>query len=114
MSGPFGIALAGLAMLVGTASAYAASGRVVFSGAVVEPTCLAEDVDGGEAAPSPPVTGLAPRRLACGQTPTDPGRSYSRTVIRLDAASVANNRLLDYFVSYASAAEARLVVRTYE
>jgi hypothetical protein len=35
-------------------------------------------------------------------------------VIRLDAAGVANNRLLDYFVGYANPADARLVVRTYE
>jgi hypothetical protein len=112
MSGPLGIALAGLVMLVGVSSAYAASGRVVFSGGVIEPTCLTEDVDGDMA--SPPVAGLAPRRLTCGRTPTEPGRSYSRTVIRLDAASVANNRLLDYFVGYANPADARLVVRTYE
>ena len=112
MSGPLGIALTCLAMLVGVSSAYAASGRVVFSGGVVEPTCLAEDVDGDLA--SPPLAGLAPRRLACGRTPTEPGRSYARTVVRLDAAGVANNRLLDYFVSYAAAADARLVVRTYD
>jgi hypothetical protein len=111
MSGPLGIALAGLTMLVGVSSAYA-SGRVVFSGGVVEPTCLTEDVDGDTA--SPPVAGLAPRRLTCGRTPTESGRPYSRTVIRLDAAGVANNRLLDYFVSYANAADAQLVVRTYE
>lgn len=111
MSGPLGIAL-GLAMLVSASSAWAASGRVVFSGGVVEPTCLAEDVDGDMASPS--LAGPAPRRLTCGRTPTEPGRSYSRTVLRLDAAGVANNRLLGYFASYADAADARLVVRTYE
>lgn len=111
MSGPLGIALAGLAMLVGASSAYAASGRAVFSGAVVEPTCPVAGPD-GVGAYSP-----APQRMSCGSTATDPGRSYSRVVVDLALANRNHDRLLDYFASYAATggeAAARIVVHTYD
>lgn len=118
MADSLGTTLAGCAliMLVGMSSANAATGRIAFSGAVVEATCSTDDVRVETASWSRPVDGLAPGRLTCGQTPTDPGRSYSRTVVSLDAATIANNRLLDYFAGYANAdgAKAALVVRIYE
>lgn len=115
MSRPLGVALAGLAMFVGASSAWAASGRVVFSGAVVEPTCAI-----AEAGPiAPEAVGPAAQHLACGRTATDAGRSYTRQVIDLTTANRGHHRLLDYFVSYAprgadGAAAAKLVVHTYD
>ncbi|MEY2116607.1 MULTISPECIES: hypothetical protein [Rhodanobacter] len=115
MSGPLGFALAGLAMLVGASNVWAASGRVVFSGAVVEPTCVVAEAGSiAQEAGSP-----AAQHLACGRTATDAGRSYTREVIDLTAANRGHDRLLDYFVSYArrnadGAAAAKLVVHTYD
>ncbi|WP_157616990.1 hypothetical protein [Rhodanobacter sp. Soil772] len=106
-------------MLASMSSANAETGRVVFSGAVVEPTCSTVDVVLGAGTSSGSVDELVPRHLTCGQTAADPGRSYSRTVISLDAAAIASDRLLGYFTSYANAAnaggtQARLIVYTYE
>lgn len=121
MAGSLGATVAGCAliMLVGMSSAGAATGRIAFSGAVVEATCSTDDVKVETASRLRPVGGLASSRLTCGQTSTDPGPSYSRTVISLDAATIANDRLLDYFAGYANVesvdgAKAKLVVRTYE
>lgn len=114
MSGPLGIALAGLAMLVGVSGAYAADGRVVFSGAVVEPTCPATGPDGAEAYAR---AGSAPRRLSCGDTATGSGRSYARVVLDLAEANRNHDRLLDYFASYAATgngAAAKVVIHTYD
>lgn len=124
MASPLGTRMAGcawvaLAMLAGMSGANAETGRIVFSGAVVEPTCSTADVQPDPVAPSGSVDELVPRHLTCGQTAANPGRSYSRTVISLDAAAIASDRLLGYFASYANTAnvggtQARLVVRTYE
>ena len=124
MASPLGIRMAGcawvaLAMLAGMSGANAETGRIVFSGAVVEPTCSTADVQLATAAPSGSANELVPRHLTCGQTAANPGRSYSRTVISLDAAAIASDRLLGYFASYANTAnaggtQAKLVVRTYE
>jgi hypothetical protein len=119
MASPLGTTLAGcaLTLLVGMSSAYAASGRIAFSGAVVEPTCSTEgtlidpEQHSGDAS--------IQRRLSCGRTATDPGRSYSRVVISLAEADLAHDRLLGYFASYARAtddgkAAAKIVVHTYD
>lgn len=113
----FGGVLITLAMLASMPSAKAATGHIVFSGAVLEPTCSTESAHVDSANPSRSVEGLVQGRSTCRQTPTDPGRSYSRTVVRLDATTIANDRLLDYFAGYANAesgVQAKLVVRTYE
>ncbi|WP_149362892.1 hypothetical protein [Rhodanobacter sp. T12-5] len=112
-----GCVLIALAMLASMPSANAATGRIVFSGAVVEPTCSTESASDPMASHLQAVDGLAPGRSTCGQTPTDPGRSYSHTVVSLDAAVIANDRLLEYFAGYANVegeVRAKLVVRTYE
>lgn len=103
-------------MLAGMAGANAASSHITFSGAVLEPTCSTEiaDVDRVQR-----LDGSASDRLTCGGTPASSGGTYSRVVTSLNAATVANDRLLDYFVSYANmegagGTGARLVVRTYE
>lgn len=110
MSCPLGIALAGLAMLVGASSTYAASGRVMFSGAVAEPTC------------STPILGVVvhtvavavTRRLGCGRTAAEAGSTYSREVLDLATAKRYHDRLLDYFASYAGSDAAKVVVHTYD
>lgn len=114
MSRPL-VALAGLTMFMGASSVWAASGRVVFSGAVVEPTCAI-----AEAGPvAHEVASPAVQHLACGSSASDAGRSYTRRVIDLATASRGRDRLLDYFISYAprdadGAAAAKLVVHTYD
>ncbi|RAN75180.1 hypothetical protein B5P43_26450 [Bacillus sp. SRB_336] len=102
-------------MLASTPNVHAATGRIMFSGAVVEPTCSTE---GTHVDAALRLSSAASGRLICGKTPTDPGRSYSRTVVSLDAATVATDRLLGYFAGYANAdgvdGQAKLVVRTYD
>lgn len=104
-------------LLLGVPNGHAAaSGRISFSGAVVEPTCavdalrLTAVVDG----PSVPA-----QRLACGRTATDAGRAYSRVVVHQAPADLAHDRLLVYFASYAHSgrdgeATVKVVVNTYE
>jgi len=92
--------------------------RINFTGVVLEPTCAAD------ATQAAPVGALSPQamqpsgRLVCGQTATDPGRTYSRTVQAVDATSIANDRLLGYLASYAVGPDgqpaADLVIRTYD
>ncbi len=113
----FGSALVALALLAGTPGVHGASARIVFSGAVVEPTCSTEGVPMGSA--SRFLDGSAAARLSCGRTATDPGRSYSRRVTRLTAADMEHDQLLAYFASYAGRgdedeATVKVVVHTYD
>lgn len=115
MASPLGIWLTGCAMvmLVGLPTARAATGRIVFSGAVVEPTCSTEEFGSVTRV----ATGAVTQRLVCGRTATDAGRTYTREVIELAAANRGHNRLLDYFASYAPRtgdAAAKVVVHTYD
>ena len=123
MTGSFCTVLAGcaLAMIFGASSAKAASGRIVFSGAVVEPTCSVSDARIDATASPQSSHGSAPRRFACGSadTPADAGRAYALTEVSLDAAVTAHDRLLNYFAGYLNAAgiggaEAKLVTQTFE
>jgi hypothetical protein len=104
-----------MVMLVGLPTARAATGRIVFSGAVVEPTCSTAELG--------PVmhvaAGAAAQRLVCGRTATDVGRTYTREVIDLATANRNHGHLLDYFASYAPRAAdgdaaAKVVVHTYD
>lgn len=112
---PYLFWLASMAAGLSAWSAHATEGRIVFSGAVVEPTCPL-DAAAVSAGPAPTATA----RHTCGGRPGDPGRSYTRTVVNLDASLAAGDRLLGYFASYgtvpgdASATRAQLVVRTYD
>lgn len=117
MESPLGVWLAGCAMvtLVGMSTARAASGRIVFSGAVVEPTCSTTEL--GSVMHG--VIGSAARRLDCGRIATDAGRTYTREVIDLAKANRNHDRLLDYFASYAPRtadgdAAAKVVIHTYD
>lgn len=109
----------GLLVALAMSSAWAGGGgRIGFAGAVVEPTCAADSVQTGLSGPLSPQTGQAPRHLVCGRTATDPGQPYSRTVQAIDATSIAHDRLLGYFASYAVGPDgkpaANLVTRTYD
>jgi hypothetical protein len=119
MAGFLGTALAGCALtiLVGMSTAQAASGRIVFSGAVVESTCSTEGTPIGIEPGAASESGHG--RMNCGRTATDSGRSYSRTVIGLADADLVHDRLLGYFASYARVADdgkaaAQILVHTYD
>lgn len=105
-------------MLVGMSQARAADGHIVFSGAVVEPTCSVEDANVGGATRTAPDNVLALERRRCDRTSTSLGRSYARTVFIPGQITLTDDRLLRYFVGYVGAASprarAKLVVRTYE
>lgn len=93
---PAGRALAGCIwiMFIGVTTAQAATGRIAFSGAVVEPTC--------SSAGRPIEVGA---RGSCGRTTTAPGRSYAQRVTRVTPAELEHHRLLAYFASYAGAGD---------
>ncbi|MCW8808879.1 MAG: hypothetical protein OQK79_12340 [Rhodanobacter sp.] len=109
-----------LSMTLGISPARARSGRILFSGAVVAPTCTISD-----ARNVAPVANSSSQRLASGQFvcldangSADEARSYARTEVRLDANSTVGNRLLGYFVDHDSGAnigvvEAVLVTRNF-
>jgi hypothetical protein len=114
----FPAAVCALSFFMGmTAAVQATTNRIVFSGAVVEPTCSGEAVASDLV--SSTFAGPANVRLNCGRTATDPGRVYLRTVIRLSAADLEQHRLLAYFASYARREGGggdmlKVVVNTYE
>jgi hypothetical protein len=113
LSGAVPFLLLSALALMSVAPAHAQGGRISFSGAVLAPTCSASgvsrmDKDGADAA-----------AMVCDRTTTDPGRTYARQVISLDAAHVANDPLLGYFAGYAKSegldgGQPKLVVRTYD
>ncbi len=100
------------AVLLGVPNVHAASGRISFSGAVVESTCAVNASRLAAAAHGPATPA---QRLTCGQTAADAGRSYTRSVVNVDAALVADDRLLAYVAGgTASAQTVRMVTHTYE
>lgn len=96
-------------VLLGVPDAHAASGRISFSGAVVESTCTVNASSLAVAAHGPAV---AAQRLSCGQTAAAASRNYTRSVVNVDAARVTDDRLLAYVA--ASAQTVRMVTHTYE
>lgn len=113
LSGPVSLCMLCALALAGAAPAYAEGGRIAFSGAVLAPTCA----DAGVARTEKGAADVA--TMVCDRTATDPGRTYARQVVRLDAVTVANDPLLGYFVGYAKAAgidggQPKLIVRTYD
>lgn len=109
MKNRFGGGLAACAMasvfMLGMSAAHATSGRISFSGAVVEPTCSTVDIQ------AVTVAANTSRTLSCGATATDPGRAYSRMVTTLDSTAIGNDELLAHLASYTG--NAGLVVNTY-
>ena len=119
MAAPLGRALAGCALIafIGISTVRAATDRIFFSGAIVEPTCAGDSAALRSAQYA--VAGAPPARLRCGQTATDPGRIYSRQVIQVTAADLDDDRLLAYFATYAGptdgvAGSVKIIVDTYD
>ena len=106
------VAMADLALLAGCFNAYAADGRIVFSGAIVEPTCSVEQFEVNSLSSATP-RGV-PRRLGCGQTVSKSGLTYSQTTTQVNTTRNSSDPLLDYFVSRDKPADVTLVVRTYQ
>ncbi|MFC5527348.1 hypothetical protein ACFPPA_16525 [Rhodanobacter ginsengisoli] len=118
MTGPFfSFSLVGcaLALSLVALNARAADGRVIFSGAIVEPTCHVDqrNLDMASAVP-------APSRVACagasGVTSVAP-QAYTLNITHLSTETP--DRLLRYFAGYvkeggADIAAARLVTQTYD
>lgn len=121
MTGQLCTVLAGcvLAMIFGTSTARAASGRIAFSGSIVTPTCAVADVSAESARSISTSHGSTPREFTCGNSgaPAGTGGSYSVTVTTLGAA-IKSDRLLDYFAGYVALAgrgnpSAKLVTQTF-
>lgn len=110
MKGRFGAVLAGclLALVFGSSTAWAADGRIQFSGAVLAPTCAASVawIDALLAHPDNTIAGSTPIACAGGSASasTEP-TTYSLTVSSIDTKSAGNNQLLTYFLGYVNAAE---------
>lgn len=106
----------GLLIALAAQGAWAEGGQINFTGMVLEPTCAA---DATQADPASALPSQATRHLACGLSAADAGRTYARVVQPVDAASIANDRLLGYLASYAPAGAdgkpaASVVVRIYD
>jgi hypothetical protein len=121
MADPLRTVLAGClcAMVFGASTANATSGRIVFSGTIVEPTCgaFAGHMTSIALSGAP----AAAQRVVCagtgGVTAAAPP-AYVMTVARL--SSDTSDRLINYFSNYlqasgiAAADAARLITQTYE
>jgi type 1 fimbria pilin len=102
----------GALIALAASGAVAADGHIEFSGAVVEPTC---SVDTAVIAVDRNAADAAAIHQVCGRTATAAGVSYSSRTVSVDAAAVANDRLLAYFAgNQDNPSRAQLVVRTYE
>jgi len=109
--------MVGSLMALAMSSAWAAGGRINFTGAVVEPTCTAQ----GEATTLAMGKLPSDRLFSCGghpqQTRIIDAATYVLSAEQLDNATIAGSPLLQYFVGYRTAAHAaatQLVTRTYE
>ncbi len=122
MTGQFCTVLAGcaFAMILGTSSARAASGRIAFSGAVVAPTCAVAGISAESAQSISIHAASASREFACGAAaaPAGSAETYKVTVTALDGAT-KNDRLLAYFSGYITPAgvaahAAEVVTQTFD
>lgn len=120
MTGPiyrFSLAACALALSLVAMNAHASDGRVMFSGAIVEPTC---QVDQRNLEMASLQAAAASSRIACagaaGATATAP-QAYTLTVSHLSAETP--DRLLRYFAGYVAAGsvgrlDASMVTQTYD
>ncbi|MEY2150198.1 hypothetical protein AB7849_04680 [Rhodanobacter sp. 115] len=105
--------------LTGVGSAQAEGGRIIFSGAVVVPTCAASNDRADLMAAN---SESATRQLSCdGKRQVVRGdtdvASYGLSVVPLSGAQTNGNPLLEYFTGYLSPAHAvaaKMITRTYE
>lgn len=106
--------LVGSILALAMPGAWAAGGRIVFTGAVVAPTCAVDTAVLATGGTSPAIA-----RRSCGGATLDAGASYARQVVAIDVATAADDRLLAYFAANAPRGRdgqplAQLIVRTYE
>ncbi len=100
-------------------SAQAEGGRIIFSGAVVVPTCAANESGAGVMTA---VRVPATHQFICNGkrgTARDSASaaSYGLSVVSLGRAQSTGNPLLEYFAGYlgsSQAVDARIITRTYE
>ncbi|WNL46017.1 hypothetical protein RKE25_21830 [Dyella sp. BiH032] len=101
-----------VAMALAPAAAMADGGTIVFSGAVVEPTCSvgAERIGSAQGA-------VAPVRFHCSEranaTPGQLAQSYALSVNNTVGTPLASDPLIVYFAQYLSA-QPTLVTQTYD
>ena len=104
------VGLVALAMV--PAAAMADGGTIVFSGAIVEPTCSvgAQRIDAAQAT-------LPPSRYRCSEnanaTPGQRAQSYALAVSDTVGTPLASDPLIVYFAQYLSA-QPKLVTQTYD
>lgn len=105
--------------MLGVSSAKAADGRIVFTGAVVEPTCTATSENIAAMAPASGQSTEA-RHFTCAGSSArsrSANRSYSLLVSSLAIDNQTKSPLLAYFVGYLQPSEratAKLVTQTYQ
>ncbi|QNK03052.1 hypothetical protein [Dyella telluris] len=97
-----------VALALGASWAHAsASGTITFVGGVVAPTCSTEG--------TPASFGRS--MGGCGLEPNgQPAHAsmYRQEVVSLESVLGSQDRLLNYYASYAGAGDAQLTIRTYE
>jgi hypothetical protein len=101
-------------------TAVAASGRITFSGAIVEPTCSVSTADNTAAAVDASQTEVRMDRLACNRSGNASGGAsptYALTVMRLSGS--VSDQVLKYFDAYvkegrSDGADPVLLTQTYD
>lgn len=105
--------MVGSLMALAMSGAWAAGGRITFSGAVVAPTCVSAG-ESSTVAPTPH------QRFACDGAATGASRNssaYELSVARLEQERITGDPLLAYFTGYlppVTRGAARLITRTYQ
>lgn len=101
-----------VAMAFAPAAAMADGGTIVFSGAVVEPTCSVGAQRIGDAQGA-----VSPVRFHCSEranaTPGQLAQSYALSVSSTSGTPLASDPLIVYFAQYLSA-QPKLVTQTYD
>ena len=109
--------MVGSLVALAMSSAWAGGGRIDFGGAILAPTCVAQPESAVLTAGGIP----SDRTFTCGGRPQANGNAdpsaYRLSVMNLEEATTAGNRLLQYFAGYrasAHAADVQMVTRVYE
>ena len=100
-----------VALTLGAPAAHASGGSIMFSGAIVEPTCAV----GPQRVRTAEANGLQHYHCTeqAGATPDQAAQSYALSVTALSGTALASDRLIGYFANYLNA-EPTLVTQTYE
>jgi type 1 fimbria pilin len=104
-----------VALALGAPDVRAVDGSIVFSGAVLEPTCAVATTSVADVA----TTARWPARHVCGgsQASADPA-AFDLRVTTIAASGIADDRVLNYYANYArdlghEDADLKLVMQTY-